>query len=103
MDAALREIANLDANAQIRPRRTARRRRQEPVRVMIAVARVRRMRRTGDHGRDACVPRVTMDGHPGLARSRDCAAQWSPRACAEQGLRSAMTHSEQIFAIVSRA
>jgi len=45
---------------------------------MIAVARVRRMRRTGDHG-------------------------WSPRACAEQGLRSAMTHSEQIFVIVSRA
>src|ERR1700688_3817519 len=52
--------------------------------------RVRRMRRTGDQGRDACVPRVTMDGHPGLARSRDCAAQWSPRACAKQGLRSAM-------------
>ncbi len=45
---------------------------------MIAVARVRRMRRTGDHG-------------------------WSPRACAQQGLRSAMTHGEQILAIVSRA
>jgi hypothetical protein len=41
---------------------------------MIAVTRVRRMRRTGDHG-------------------------WSPRACAEQGLRSAMTHIEQISAI----
>jgi hypothetical protein len=27
-------------------------------------------------GRDACVARVAMDGHPGLARSRDCAAQW---------------------------
>jgi hypothetical protein len=28
------------------------------------------------HGRDACVARVAMDGHPGLARSRDCEAQW---------------------------
>jgi hypothetical protein len=36
------------------------------------------MRRTGDHG-------------------------WSPRACAQHGLRSAMTHGEQILAIVSRA
>jgi hypothetical protein len=44
---------------------------QEPVRVMIAVARVRRMRRTGDDG-------------------------WSPRACAQHGLRSAMSHIEQI-------
>jgi hypothetical protein len=26
-------------------------------------------------GCDACVARVTRDGHPGLARSRDCAAQ----------------------------
>ena len=26
-------------------------------------------------GCDACVARVAMDGHPGLARSRDCAAQ----------------------------
>src|ERR1700675_1585888 len=30
-------------------------------------------------GRDACVARVTRDGHPGLGRSRDCAAQWRPR------------------------
>jgi periplasmic protein CpxP/Spy len=30
----------------------------------------------GPHGRDACVARVAMDGHPGLARSRDCVAQW---------------------------
>src|SRR6266403_339023 len=76
---------------------------------------VRRMRRTSGHGRDACVPRVAMgathalrgwpwmdtqglrgagtaqrNGHPGLARSRDCAAQWPLRACAQQGLRSAM-------------
>src|ERR1700677_1022181 len=28
------------------------------------------------HGCDACVARVTRDGHPGLARSRDCVAQW---------------------------
>src|SRR5258705_3753504 len=33
------------------------------------------MRRTGSHGRNACVARVTMDGHPGLARSRDSVAQ----------------------------
>src|SRR3984893_16106556 len=33
---------------------------------------------------------MAMDGHPGLARSRDSAAQWTPRACAEQGQRSAM-------------
>src|SRR5580658_2795607 len=35
-------------------------------------------------GRDACVARVARDGHPGLARSRDCAAQWvhgAPRTC----------------------
>jgi hypothetical protein len=70
---------------------------------MIAVARVRRMRRAGDQGRDACVSRAARDGHPGLARSKDCVAQWSPRACAKQGLRSAMSHSEQILAIVSRA
>ena len=38
---------------------------------MIAVARVRRMRRAGDQG-------------------------GSPRACAEQGLRSAMAHIEQM-------
>src|SRR5216684_4435680 len=31
-----------------------------------------------------------MEGHPGLARSRDSVAQWPPRACAEQGLRSAV-------------
>ena len=29
-------------------------------------------------GCDACVARVTMDGHPGLARSRDSAAQCAP-------------------------
>jgi len=28
------------------------------------------------HGSNACVRRVTRDGYPGLARSRDCAAQW---------------------------
>jgi hypothetical protein len=28
------------------------------------------------HGCDARVARVAMDGHPGLARSMDCAAQW---------------------------
>src|SRR6266478_6309383 len=49
-----------------------------------------RMRPAGGHGRNACVARVAMDGHPGLARSRDCAAQWPLRACAQQGLRSAM-------------
>src|ERR1700738_1388124 len=54
------------------------------------ISRGRRMRRTGDQGRNACVARVAMDGHPGLARSRDSAAQWSPRAYAEQGLRRAM-------------
>ncbi len=27
-------------------------------------------------GCDACVARVAMEGHPGLARSRDCVAQW---------------------------
>ena len=27
-------------------------------------------------GSNACVGRVAMDGHPGLARSTDCAAQW---------------------------
>ncbi len=29
----------------------------------------------GINGCDACVARVTKDGHPGLARSRDCVAQ----------------------------
>jgi hypothetical protein len=29
----------------------------------------------GRAGCDACVARVAMDGHPGLARSRECAAQ----------------------------
>jgi hypothetical protein len=28
------------------------------------------------HGRSACVARVAKEGHPGLARSMDCAAQW---------------------------
>ena len=32
------------------------------------------------HGRDACVARGAMDGHPGLARSRDCAAQCFSRS-----------------------
>jgi hypothetical protein len=32
------------------------------------------------HGRDACVARVARDGHPGLARSRDCAAQCFSRS-----------------------
>jgi hypothetical protein len=32
------------------------------------------------HGRDACVARVAMDGHSGLARSRDCAAQCFSRS-----------------------
>ncbi|HMK84868.1 MAG TPA: hypothetical protein VK437_02825 [Steroidobacteraceae bacterium] len=32
------------------------------------------------HGRDACVARVAMNGHPGLARSRDCAAQCFSRS-----------------------
>src|SRR6266404_2349452 len=74
-----------------------------------------RMRPAGDHGRNACVARVAMgathalrgwpwmdtqglrgagtaqrNGHPGLAQSRDSAAQWTLRACAQQGLRSAM-------------
>ena len=35
------------------------------------------------HGRDACVARVAMDGHPGLARSRDCAAQCFSRSLQE--------------------
>ena len=41
-------------------------------------------------GRDARVSRVAMDGYSGLARSRECAAQWPPRACAQQGPRSSM-------------
>jgi len=28
-------------------------------------------------GRDACVTRMARDGHPGLARSTDCVAQWA--------------------------
>jgi hypothetical protein len=47
---------------------------------------VERMRRTGCHGRNACVTWVATGGHPGLERSRDCAAQWTPR-----GLREART------------
>ncbi len=54
-------------------------------------------------GCDACVSRVTrgethaserlaMDGQAGLARSRDCAAQWSPRACAKRLTR--LDHGE---------
>ncbi|HMK84501.1 MAG TPA: hypothetical protein VK437_00965 [Steroidobacteraceae bacterium] len=38
------------------------------------------------HRRDACVARVAMDGRPGLARSRDCAAQCFPR---REGLTAA--------------
>jgi hypothetical protein len=41
-------------------------------------------------GRDVCVTRVAKDGNPALERSMDCVAQWSPRACAQHGLRSAM-------------
>jgi hypothetical protein len=36
---------------------------------------VRRMRRTGGHGRNACVTRVATDGYPGLERSTDYDAQ----------------------------
>jgi hypothetical protein len=35
-------------------------------------------------GCDACVARVAMDGHPGLARSRDCAAQCRSRRIISQ-------------------
>jgi hypothetical protein len=52
--------------------------------------RVERMRSTGDHGHNACVTRVArmatlglsgarnaqLNGRPGLARSRECGAQW---------------------------
>ena len=49
------------------------------------------MHSTGDQGQDVSVLRVAMDGHPGLARSTECAAQWSPRAWAEDGLHSSMS------------
>jgi hypothetical protein len=42
------------------------------------------MRRTGGHGRNACVTRVATDGYPGLERSKDSAAQWPHWACAQQ-------------------
>ncbi len=45
---------------------------------------VRRMRRTGDQGCDTCIARAYKDVRPGLERSRECAAQWSPWACAKQ-------------------
>jgi hypothetical protein len=51
---------------------------------------VERMRSTGNQGCDTCVARAYMDVRPGLERSRECAAQWLPRACAQHGLRSAM-------------
>ncbi len=35
----------------------------------------RRTDRTIGHGFNACVGRVTTEGHPGLRRSRDCVAQ----------------------------
>ncbi|MFL6605900.1 MAG: hypothetical protein ACJ8R9_31865 [Steroidobacteraceae bacterium] len=37
---------------------------------------------TTGHGFAACGERVAMDGHPGLAQSTDCAAQWPGRDAA---------------------
>jgi hypothetical protein len=54
--------------------------------------RVRRTHLTGGHARNACVARVAMDGHPWLERSRNCAAQWSHRACSLP-LPLAQTHT----------
>src|ERR1700691_2154347 len=47
-------------------------------------------RRACDQGQYACVLRVAMEGHPGLERSTECVAQWSPWACMKHGQRSAM-------------
>jgi hypothetical protein len=50
---------------------------------------VRRMRRTGGHGCDACVTRVDPRGAT-LGREQAQPANWTPWACAKQGLHSAM-------------
>ena len=36
----------------------------------------RRPAPSAGHGLATCGQRVAKEGHPGLARSRDCAAQW---------------------------
>jgi hypothetical protein len=50
---------------------------------------VRRMRRTGGHGCDAFVARVGPRGAT-LGREQAQPANWTPWACAKQGLHSAM-------------
>ena len=42
--------------------------------------------RAPEHGRNACVMRVTTEGHPGLERSKDSVAQCSGRTVNGAGL-----------------